>query len=384
MADRFLVHDIPVAGAATHALVIGVGAYPHLNGGKKRLTYDHDGMGQLTSPPISARMFAARLMEFFRHPDKQLATVSLLVSEAKSTRFVDPNDAGKAFKLKEAISKNVVQAVREWFERGDSHPDNLLLFYFCGHGISAGTDTALLLSDYGADRWNSLDGAINFRLLRLGLQRCRASEQCFFIDACRASSDTLLTAESAGQVIIQPRPRDPGWPKRRAPVFYSSLKGDKAYAIPGEPSVYTDALLQAFQDFAADDEEGDWRVSTGRIQSTVDHLVARRMRDLQKVQVPTSDDQSTIYLNYLSRSPNALVYVHTEPPDALGSATLTYQRAGGSPVAAPLTGRKSEEWELQVPAGSYDFTASFPVGPPCVVTQYIKPAYRRVKVSVQP
>lgn len=384
MAVRFLVHDVPVAGPATHAVVIGVGAYPHLNGGKKKLTADHDGMGQLTSPPVSARMFASWLMKSFQHPGKKLATVSLLLSEERSTRFVDPNDAGKSFKVEGATSKNVTLAVKDWFDRGNSHPDNLLLFYFCGHGISAGTDTALLLSDYGEDPLNSLNGALNFRLLRLGLQRCQASEQCFFIDACRASSDTLVTAESAGQVLIQPRPRDPGWPKRRAPVFYSSLKGDKAYALPGEPSVYTDALLKAFQDLAADDEEGDWRVSTGRIQSAVDHLVARKMRDLQKVQVPTSDDQSTIYLNYLSGSPNALVYVHTEPPDALGSATLTYQMAGGAPVAAPLTGRKSEEWELQVPAGSYDFTASFPASPPRVVTHYIKPAYKRVKVSVQP
>jgi hypothetical protein len=384
MSDRFLVHNVPAAGPATHALVIGVGAYPHLNGGKKRLTDDHDGMGQLTSPPISARRFASLLMESFHHPAKPLATVSLLVSEAKSKRFVDPNDAGKSYKLKEATAENVVPAVKEWFDRGDTNPDNLLLFYFCGHGISAGTDTALLLSDYGEDPLNSLDGAINFRLLRLGLQRCRASEQCFFIDACRASSDTLITAESAGKNIIQPRLRDPSLPKRRAPVFYASLKGDKAYALPGEPSVYTDALLKAFQDLAADDEEGDWRVSTGRIQSAVDHLVDRRMRHLQKVQVPTSDDQSTIYLNYLPGSPKALVYFQTEPPDALSHATLTYQMAGGSPVEAPLTGRNSEEWELQVPAGNYDFTAAFPSGPPRVVSHNIRPAYRRVKVQVQP
>ncbi len=382
MSARFLVHDVPMAGPATHALVIGVGAYPHLNGGKKRLTDDNDGMGQLTSPPISARMFASWLMKSFHHPEKKLATVSLLVSEAKRTRFTDLNDPGKSYKLAEATADNVVTAVKEWFDRGDTHPGNLLLFYFCGHGISAGTDTALLMSDYGQDSLSSLDGAINFRLLRLGLQRCKASEQCFFIDACRASSDTLVTAEFAGRNVIQPRLRDPSLPKRRAPVFFASLKGDKAYALPGEASVYTDALLKAFKDLAADDEEGDWRVSTGRIQSTVDHLVERRMQDLQKVQVPTSDDQSTIYLNYLSGVPQAIVYVQTEPTAALSSMTLTYQPAGGTPVPAPLTGRNSQDWELQLPAGSYDFTASLPSGLNRVVNHTIRPAYRRVKVQM--
>ena len=62
MAQPFLVHDAAVAGPATHALVIGVGDYPHLNGGTKKRTDQHDGMEQLTSPPISARQFASWLL----------------------------------------------------------------------------------------------------------------------------------------------------------------------------------------------------------------------------------------------------------------------------------------------------------------------------------
>ena len=62
MPQPFLVHDVAVAGPATHALVIGVGDYPHLNGGSEKRTEQHDGMEQLTSPPISARLFASWLM----------------------------------------------------------------------------------------------------------------------------------------------------------------------------------------------------------------------------------------------------------------------------------------------------------------------------------
>jgi hypothetical protein len=63
MAQQFLVHEEAVAEPATHAIVVGVGAYPHLNGGTGVLTPDHDGMGQLSSPPVSAHMFAAWLIE---------------------------------------------------------------------------------------------------------------------------------------------------------------------------------------------------------------------------------------------------------------------------------------------------------------------------------
>ena len=38
MPQPFLVHDVAVAGPATHALVIGVGDYPHLNGGSGQRT----------------------------------------------------------------------------------------------------------------------------------------------------------------------------------------------------------------------------------------------------------------------------------------------------------------------------------------------------------
>src|SRR5688572_29148314 len=72
MPESFLVHDAGVGGPATHALVIGVGAYPHLNGGSGRLSPQHDGMEQLTSPPISARQFASWLMSEFNHPQKPL------------------------------------------------------------------------------------------------------------------------------------------------------------------------------------------------------------------------------------------------------------------------------------------------------------------------
>uniref|UniRef100_UPI003AF71AAD hypothetical protein n=1 Tax=Thiolapillus sp. TaxID=2017437 RepID=UPI003AF71AAD len=67
---------------ATHAVVIGVGAYPHLNGGDPAALTDlHGGLGQLSSPPVSARTITDWLLDSFNNPDKPLASVSLLVSE---------------------------------------------------------------------------------------------------------------------------------------------------------------------------------------------------------------------------------------------------------------------------------------------------------------
>jgi Caspase domain len=386
MPASFLVHDAAVQGPATHALVIGVGAYAHLSGGVGRLSNQHDGMGQLTSPPLSARAFASWLMTEFKHPDKPLGTVALLLSEAVPAPFVAPNEPEKRFDVPAANSANVRSAAEHLFRRGNEHASNLLIFYFCGHGIATGTDTALLLSDYGANDLNALDGAIDFRRLRLGMGRCKASEQCYFVDACRASTDTLIEALGhAGQVVIGGGLREPGLPPRRAPVLYATMNGFKAFAIPGRPTIFTDALLQALRDLAADDEHGDWRVSTSRIQAAVEHVSERQALGVGKQQVPTGDDVANIHINFLARTPTALVYVKSEPADAIDEASLSYKLAGAAePLPASPERRNGKEWVLELPAGSYDFKMTFEAGPPCVVANSVRPAFRTVTMKVPP
>ena len=104
MTQRYLVHDEPVSGPATHAIVFGVGTYPHLNGGSGMLTPDHDGMGQLSSPPISAHEFAAWLIGSFNHPSKPLSTVALLVSATAPEKFKNPRSS-KLYDVEPATSE---------------------------------------------------------------------------------------------------------------------------------------------------------------------------------------------------------------------------------------------------------------------------------------
>ena len=266
------------------------------------------------------------------------------------------------------------------------NPGNLLIFYFCGHGIAAGTDTALLLSDYGANELHALEGAIDFRRLRLGMGRSKASEQCYFIDACRASTDTLIEdVGHAGQVIIGGGLREPSLPPRRAPVFYATMNGFKAYARPGQPTIFTNALLQALRDLAADDEEGDWRVSTNRIQAAVEHVSEREASDVGKQQVPTGDDVTNIHLSFLDGTPEALVYVKSQPADAIEQAALTYKLAGnGVSLPAPPQQREGQEWQLRLPAGSYDFTLTVAANPPSIIPNSVRPAFRVITMKVPP
>src|SRR6266850_4512990 len=74
-----------------HALVIGVGQYPHLLGGDADIIEDPMGLRQLESPPVSAKVFTHWLIPKvdpqqaqFSNPDAPLATVDLVLSPVAS------------------------------------------------------------------------------------------------------------------------------------------------------------------------------------------------------------------------------------------------------------------------------------------------------------
>lgn len=377
MTARYLVHDAQGRLPQTHAIVIGVGDYPHLIGGSGKLSVDNDGMGQLTSPPASASRLADWLIQSFHNPSKPLGSVALLISEKTPRTFVNEK-TGIVHQPENAGADEIAQAVLEWKARGDADPENLLIFYFCGHGISAGTEAALLASDYGADPDNSLNGAIDLRKLILGMDQCQAVEQSFFIDACRSSSDTLITAQSTGRLIVQPRIRNPAWQPRKTSTFYATLKGEAAYGIPDQPTVFTSSLLDSFEKYAADNEEGDWRINTHKMAESLDHLMARQ-RSLHPgiAQVPESNDRSKFHLHYLASAPKALVYLTCDPPDHLEVADLSYTPMGGSKINIPKPTRGATETELLIEAGMYNFSAVLP-DRTVNLPWHISPVYRKI------
>jgi len=127
--DRYLVHQNNSPAAATHAIVIGVGDYPHLLGGSKTLSASNDGMGQLSSPPISARAFAKWLITSYWNPDKPLDTVALLLSESSASDFENPETAARITPARASYDQ-VELAIQDWARRGAENPDNLLIFIF--------------------------------------------------------------------------------------------------------------------------------------------------------------------------------------------------------------------------------------------------------------
>jgi hypothetical protein len=390
MADPAgLVHSDEATVPGTHALVIGIGKYPYLIGGQKQAAFT-DGMRQLSSPPLSARAFASWMIRDYHFPGKQLASLSLLLSEAVPQPFMNPK-TGQSYDVAIAEIDPIVTAVKEWKARGDSSQDNRLIFYFCGHGISESDDVALLAADFNGDDDNPLNQALDLRKLMLGLAKCKASEQVFFIDACRSSSDTLLANSNmyAGQVPFLPLRRPGDWPRRRWLPYYATLGGDMSHAIPGKVSLFTDALLRGLQGVGSDNPEDEiWRVSTSRLQEAIHHFMTERTfaGKLAGVQVPTVTELPVFELHQLTELPVVPVYVGCRDPVYNQTADFRCMRQGQlcdqRPAANVDPDDPLAEWPVNLEFDRYDFKAMVAADVWSKSIE-VRPTYRRIRLEPQ-
>lgn len=325
-----------------------------------------DGMGQLTSPPISARAVAKWLCRDFHDDAKPLASLSLLLSEADPEPFQGKDVA-------EATIDNIEAAVREWRQRADGHHDNRTIFYFCGHGVSQGKDMALLASDVFADELNPLNGALDFSSLMTAMARCLATQQVFFVDACRASSDTLIeqSGSFAGRVPLGPGSRPLDWPRRFPIPYYATLAGSLSHARPGTVSLFTEALLRAFKGAGSDDPEGDWRVSTAQLHAAIDHFMKQPVfaGTVAGVQVPTVGELPVFDLHYLNDPPVIPVYVGCQQAADNATSAFVCRKRGRERLrrdVADIDGEHPDaDWPIELPFGEYVFEACGGAGPTC-------------------
>jgi len=377
--DRYLVHQNRSATPATHAIVIGAGDYPYLLGGSKALSAHNDGMGQLSSPPISARMFATWLIDSYHNPSKPLDSVALLLSESPSEDFVNPK-TGDRIRPELASYEHVASAIQDWAGRGAENPDNLLIFYFCGHGVSQGSDMSLLMSEYGDNQYAPLDQALDFRTFRLAMSLNPPNQQIYFVDACRASSDTLIQSQrSVGRAPVQVGRQ----PSAETPIYYASLAGEDAFAKKEEVSFFTDALLKGLNGMGSDNPEGDWRVTTTRLKEAIDYEVRRAVEGgLKRKQVPATDALTTFEIHHLQSDPQVPVIVTCRPDseNAVAEFVCTTQLGVEQDRRPP----KNDSWPITLPAGSYYFRATLPVGTREARDNPVgvRPVYRKVIIDV--
>lgn len=352
----------------THVLIIGVGEYLYLPGGPefaiKPAKYAL-GLKQLTSPPVSAQKLANwiidNLTSSHKNPKVPLGTVELLLSPQAYT-----DQHGNLTQVESATFDNIRNAFERWFDRCDRHPENIAIFYFCGHGLEW-DKTYLFASDYGKSSANPWENVIDFNISRMGfLGECQATTLCCFLDACRGMDLELIK-----QFNIAARPlRDVSCPPkgdRDAPIFKAANFGEKAHGPPGGISYFAQALIDCLERLGAGGPPvgTTWRVNTNSLGLALRPLIRRRVipnvgPGACDVGGQSNTPEPTI-LHELPGVADAIAEITYNPEIALEHAELSCcpLGSGSSPITRPPD---PSSWHIEVAAGFYNLAAQFQSG----------------------
>jgi hypothetical protein len=175
-----LLLDRNIPGPKTHALVIGVGAYPHAKAGKgvdEKLRNVPD----LPSAADSAKVVCDWLLQNQDRLAAPLATLEVLISDPADPNNRYPWAAGP---VDAADENNVRTKGKDWYARVVEAPGNTAFFYCCGHGASYQHNPVLFLEDLNQSRANAW-AHINLGSLAFSLRKDPQVAAAFlFADAC--------------------------------------------------------------------------------------------------------------------------------------------------------------------------------------------------------
>lgn len=347
----------PADAVGVHAVVIGVGHYAHLPGGSSHRFADHEGMVQLSSPPRSAEHIAKWLLDTY-HDDQSmpLRSMHMLVSKKGAAQKFHHKHCPES-EIASATLGNIKKAARDWFRRSDENAQNLLLFYFCGHGISAGMQHTLLSTDFGEDTLAPFENAVNFTDFHLGMGRCKAQSQVYFVDACRSISKNLIEqSASFGDSLI---PGVTPIVQKTAPVFLSAQPGEKAMGLPREPSAFAQALPLAFKGGAWDKVDGEWVVCTSMLRRALERQTRRVMRAFPNFNFEVGGyADATITIKRPEGEPVVPVDLGGRPDTDHNLLELAYEPDGTNAQVIKEV-NNDEVWLIDLTEGDYEFSAKF-------------------------
>lgn len=346
----------------THVLLIGVGHYPFLKDGNAANPFGMAmGMGQLSSPPLSVHALANWFMDAgdgFHNPDRPLRSLQVLCSADAPLQINDAHGASQT--VERAQMPAVKQAADDWMKRAGRNPENLAVFFFCGHGLAFGeAENALLLEDFGSNSMNPMANAIAFDSMRLGIWRhCAAKHQIHLVDACRTRpSDKFLytyghraTGEPIAVAGVTRELRD-----KISPVYFATGLASAAYGLSGQPSLFTQGLLQSMRGPACRDKGDHWEVQVPALAEGINKCVASMSFQAQLQCCQPYETGPELMIHRLRAPPEVIVKVFTRDPNLLPQAILAHVaektdiRAERPPNPAP--------WWVALSTGSYRFEA---------------------------
>ena len=353
-----------------HALIAGVSFYEHLPQGGPVPAPDNFGMEQLSSTALTAYRTYEWLISRQQKLPLPLASVRLLLSPSAGEIAAEP--AMAATGVNRCSRTNFATEVRQWRDDAGTHNDNITLFYFAGHGVQRSrNDAVLLLEDFGDPNEGTLHHAAEIINIFNGMAppssslKKMARTQFYFVDACRVLPTAFknfekMTVPDIFNVELS------GTDDRKAPIFFATVPGVKAYALKNEQTLFSKALIKCLNGAAGqplpEDAQGNvgWHVS---VQS-LNKALADFFTTLTGVQgadqvfslggYPTGDPT----MHVLDGPPLVEIVFEVNPTAAVPFTRVEIMNEAGLPVQPLPVPLNPHPFTVEVPAGMYSIGAT--------------------------
>lgn len=319
--------------------------------------YAYGGLGQLTSPPVSA----IEMIELFRDstPDQWIAplgTIDALISPHPD----DPHVGAAGDGFTEPTMANLRRAFRSWWDRCNRDHGNVAILYLCGHGIEA-DEQYFLASDFGADELSPWQNAVAVDSTIKGLWHNQAATQCVFVDACREVVPAAKEALRIDAPALAHYSRDRTTHVAHPLELKAVAPTERAFASLNSVAYFTKALKLALAGGAAEeDAAGEWVVTTSSIAHHFYDIFAEVAPHRSESPSPRPGRPTVLYRP--PTPPSVTVEVRCNPAEALDEAHLSCRPDGTSDAVFTREPPEGTAWELKVPAGYYRVMATFDQG----------------------
>lgn len=351
-----------------HALIAGVSAYPHLpvrgeTGGEASY-----GMKQLSSTSLTAYKMYEWLLSHRDDFPVPLATCRMLLSPTEEEKTTEPEL--ETVGASPCTDDEFIDAAGDWRKDASSHKDNMTFFYFAGHGVQRSKDDAIiLLQEFGDGKGGALRHGVDVNNLFFGMAPAKsgsrssiARTQIYFVDACRNLPSKFKDYDLMHTLPVFNVERS-GRDDRRAPVFYAALADSRAYALRGEQTVFSKALLECLS-IATDDpietDQGNlkWPVTFQSLNSALtDHFEDLSASEKADQDFTLSGWVKDAPLHYLDQPPPVDVVIEVKPEDALSVTRLKVLDERGEVAKTLPVPLNPHPFRLAIPAGTYGLTA---------------------------
>ncbi len=226
-------------GPATFAVIIGVSAYRHLEGRRKKASPTY-GLGQLAVSAVTAQRFFEWVASEYLFDEAPLSKCWILTAPTAAEKRAVPALA----KYPVATMDNCADAIGEWKAAIEALPFNhasksRAIFFFSGHGIERGKDRQILLpTDYLRPPAEAVNDAISTYNIFAGLRHLPLLADFIFVDACRALPTEMAGLEIDGRRILNEHSRISSNANRVSPIVYASAAGHDTW----QPSKVKDGI----------------------------------------------------------------------------------------------------------------------------------------------